>query len=55
MGWEESVAFMAFVAVVSTLLRFIPALAPEVCDVVWFFSAGNFEMFMINSSTAYIS
>ena len=55
MGWEESVAFMAVVAVVSTLLRFIPALAPEVCDVVWFFFAGNFEMFMINSSTAYIS
>ena len=55
MGWEESVTFMAVVAVVSILLRFIPALAPEVCDAVWFFFAGNFEMFMINSSTAYIS
>ena len=40
MGWEESVTFMAVVAVVSTLLRFIPALAPEVCDVVWFFLLG---------------
>ena len=39
MGWEESVT--AVVAFVSTLLRFIPALAPEVCDVVWFFFAGN--------------
>lgn len=37
MGWEESVTFMAVVAVVSTLLRFIPALAPEVCDAVCFF------------------
>ena len=43
MGWEESVTFMAVVAVVSTLLRFIPALAPEVCDVVWFFFCWEFR------------
>ena len=43
MGWEESVTFMAVVAVVSTLLRFIPALAPEVCDAVWFFFCWEFR------------
>ena len=40
MGWVESVTFMAVVAVVSTLLRS---------------GALKFVIFLINSSTAYIS
>ena len=62
-GWVESVTFIAVVSVVShfwglllccILLYYIfIVLAFEVRDAIFF--SGNFEIFLINSSTGYIS